>query len=95
MAEKKVIELEVKTNVSSLKKQFKEAQFEVQQLSEQFGATSVEALSAAKRAAQLKDAIEDANDLIKTFKGEGAFLAMGKAVSSVTSGFQAYEGALG
>jgi len=63
MAEKKVIELEVKTNAQSLKAQLREAQQEVQALSDKFGATSAQAINAAKRAAELKDAIADAKDL--------------------------------
>jgi uncharacterized protein involved in exopolysaccharide biosynthesis len=45
MAEKKVIELEVKTNAQSLKSQLKEAQQEVQALSDKFGATSAQAIN--------------------------------------------------
>jgi uncharacterized protein involved in exopolysaccharide biosynthesis len=57
MAEKKIIELEVKNNLGSLKSQLREAQAEVAKLSEQFGATSREAANAAKRAAELTDQI--------------------------------------
>ena len=48
MAEKKVIELDLQTNLGSLKSQLKQAQAEVQTLSEKFGATSREAVAAAK-----------------------------------------------
>lgn len=95
MAEKKIIELEVKNNLGSLKSQLREAQAEVAKLSEQFGVTSKQVIEAAKRAAELKDRIEDANDTIQSFKGEGAFLAAGKAINVATSGIAAYEGALG
>ena len=95
MAEKKVIELEVKNNLGSLKSQLREAQAEVARLSEEFGVTSKQVIDAAKRAADLKDRIEDANDAIQAFKGEGAFLATGKAINVATSGIAAYEGALG
>ena len=57
MAETKVIDLEVKTNIGSLKSQLREAQAEVASLSEKFGATSQQAAEAAKRAAELKDRI--------------------------------------
>ena len=103
MAEKKVIEIQTTENglndviekTKSLKSQLKEAIADVQNMSEQFGETSKQAIEAAKRAAQLKDKIEDANDAVKAFKGEGAFVATGKAVSSVASGFSAVEGAMG
>lgn len=95
MAEKKIIELEVKNNLGSLKSQLREAQAEVARLSDEFGVTSKQVIDAAKRAADLKDRIEDANDAIQAFKGEGAFLATGKAINVATSGIAAYEGALG
>lgn len=95
MAEKRVIELEVKDNTKTLKQQYKEAVIELQRVAQTYGETSQQAAEAAKRAASLKDAIEDTNDAIAAFKGEGAFNAVGKAVSSVASGFSAVEGAIG
>jgi hypothetical protein len=64
-------------------------------MSAEFGETSEQVAQAAKRAAELKDRIEDANDAVLAFKGEGAFIATGKAISSVASGFSAVEGAMG
>ena len=49
MAETKVIELDVKTNLGSLKSQLKQAQAEVQNLADKFGATSAQAIEAAKK----------------------------------------------
>lgn len=95
MAEKKVIELEVKTNAQSLKSQLREAQQEVQALSDKFGATSTQAINAAKRAAELKDAIGDAKELTDAFNPDAKFTALSGALSGVVNGFQAYEGALG
>lgn len=95
MAEKKVIELEVKTNAQSLKSQLREAQQEVQSLSDKFGATSNEAINAAKRAAQLKDAIGDAKALTDAFNPDAKFNALSSSIGGVVNGFQAYEGALG
>jgi hypothetical protein len=79
----------------SLKAQYKEAVLEVQRLAAAYGETSVEVTNAAKKAASLKDTIEDTNDAISAFKGEGAFLAMGRAVGAVSSGFTAVQGGLG
>jgi hypothetical protein len=95
MAEKRVIELEVKDNVPNLKQQYKEAVKEVQKLVQVYGETSQQVAEAAKRAADLKDQIEDTNDAIAAFKGEGTYVAVGKAISSVASGFSAVEGAMG
>jgi len=47
MAEKKVIELEIKDNVKSLRSQLKEAQAEVAKLADIYGTTSKEAANAA------------------------------------------------
>lgn len=95
MAEKKVIEIEIQDNSKTLKQQYKEAVLEVQKLAEAFGATSVQVQNASKKAAELKDQIEDVNDAIQSQKGEGAFIALGKSISSVASGFSAVEGAMG
>ena len=95
MAEKKVIELEVKNNLGSLKSQLREAQAEVARLSEQFGVTSKEAANAAKRAAELKDQIEDAKALTDAFNPDAKFKALSSSLGGVASGFAAYQGALG
>jgi hypothetical protein len=102
MAEIKTVNLEVNSNlaetekaVTSLKTQLKQAVQEAQSLAEAYGSGSKQAIEAAKRAADLKDRIEDTNDAIQSFKGEGAFLATSKALGSLTSGFAAYQGALG
>jgi hypothetical protein len=95
MAEKRTIELEIQDNSKTLKQQYKEAVQELQKVAAVYGETSQQAAEAAKKAAGLKDRIEDTNDAIKAFKGEGAFNALGKSVSSVASGFSAVEGAMG
>jgi hypothetical protein len=93
--EKKVIEIEIQDNSKTLKQQYKEAVLEVQKLADAFGATSIEVQNASKRAAELKDQIEDVNDAIQAQKGEGTFIALGKSLSTVASGFSAVEGAMG
>ena len=95
MAEKRTIELEIQDNSKTLKQQYKEAVVELQKVAAAYGETSTQAAEAAKKAAGLKDQIEDTNDLLQSYKGEGAFIAMGKAMSSVASGFSAVEGGLG
>lgn len=86
---------ETEASTKSLKQQLREATAEVAQMAEKYGEASKETIQAAKRAAELKDKIEDANDAIMAFKGEGAFLATGKALQSVASGFAAAQGAMG
>jgi hypothetical protein len=96
MAEKKTIELEVKTDsVKNLKTQLREAQQEVQVLAEKFGATSREATEAAKKAAKLKDAIGDAKALTDAFNPDAKFNALSGALSGVAGGFSAVQGAMG
>ena len=96
MAEKKVIELEVKAeSVGSLKSELRKAQAEVAELAEKFGATSKEAINAAKRAAELKDAIGDAKALTDAYNPDAKFNALTQSLGGVLNGFQAFEGALG
>ena len=94
MAEKRTIELEVTSDIKPLKAQLREAVEELQKMVSLYGEQSEQALEAAKRAAELKDQIEDTNDLLLSYKGEGAFVAMGKAMTAVSSGFSAVEGGL-
>ena len=95
MAEKKVIEIDIESNLGSLKSQLREAQAEVVSLSDKFGATSKEAAEAAKRAAELKDRIGDAKALTDAFNPDAKFNALSSSIGGVLNGFQAYEGALG
>lgn len=96
MAEKKVIELEIKTDsVGNLKAELRKAQAEVTMLAEKFGATSQEAINAAKKAAELKDAIADAKALTDAYNPDAKFNALSASIGGVLNGFQAFEGALG
>jgi len=95
MAETKVVNLEVKTNVEPLKKQLKEAQKEVEALAAKFGDTSEQAVNAAKKAALLKDAIGDAKALTDSFNPDAKFNALSNSLGGVAGGFAAYQGAMG
>jgi hypothetical protein len=95
MAEKRTIELEVNSNLGSLKSQLKEAQQEVQILSEKFGATSTQAVEAAKSAAILKDKIGDAKALTEAFNPDAKFKALTGSLTGVASGFSVVTGAMG
>jgi len=94
MAEKKVIELEVKENLGNLRQQLKQAQIEVQTLADKFGATSDQAREAAKRAAELKDRIGDAKALTDSFNPDAKFKGLGQALTGVAGGFAAVQGAM-
>jgi len=86
---------DVGKSVGSLKKQLREAQNEVTALSDKFGATSKEAIEAAKRAAQLKDAIGDAKALTDAFNPDAKFKSLTASLSGVAGGFAALQGAVG
>ena len=102
MAEKKTIELEIKSNldsaqqsVSGLKTQLRNAQAEVAILSDKFGATSKEAVNAAKKAAELADRIGDAKALTEAFNPDAKFRALSGALGGVAGGFSAVTGLMG
>jgi hypothetical protein len=102
MADNKVITLDVQSNidesaksVGSLKAQLREAQAEVAALSDKFGATSKEAVEAAKRAGELKDRIGDAKALTDAFNPDAKFKAVSASLAGVAGGFSAVTGAMG
>jgi len=82
-------------SVGSLKKQLREAQADVQALSDKFGATSQQAVAAAKKAGELKDRIGDAKALTDAFNPDRKFQAFASALQGVVGGFSAVQGALG
>ena len=82
-------------SVGSLKKQLREATAEVAILSDKFGATSKEAINAAKRAAELKDRIGDARALTDAFNPDAKFKALSSSLAGVAGGFAAVQGAIG
>jgi hypothetical protein len=98
MAEKLSYEIQIGGNqdqaLGSLKKQLKEATAEVQLLADKFGATSKEAIGAAKRAAELKDKIGDAKDLVAAFNPDAKFKSLTASLSGVAGGFAAVQGGI-
>ena len=98
MAIEKVIDLQVKSNaeqaVGSLRAQLRAAQLDVATLSEKFGATSKEAVEAAKRAGELKDKIGDAKALTDAFNPDAKFKALTSSLAGVAGGFAAVQGGM-
>jgi hypothetical protein len=82
-------------NVGNLKTQLRQAQNEVNELSAKFGATSEQAVNAAKKAAELKDAIGDAKALTDAFNPDAKFKALTSTLGGVAGGFAAVQGAVG
>tara|TARA_R110000868_G_scaffold386459_1_gene654762 strand:+ start:274 stop:2220 length:1947 start_codon:yes stop_codon:yes gene_type:complete len=91
--------INVKTNgaegsLGSLKKQLREAQADVTALSDKFGATSKQAIEAAKRAGELRDKIGDAKALTDAFNPDAKFKSLTASLSGVAGGFGAVQGAM-
>ena len=85
----------VLTSMGEIRKELKQANFDVIKFTEAFGATSAQAIEAADRVAQLKAAIGDAGDLVASFNPDAKFKALSGAVQGVVGGFAAVQGALG
>ena len=81
-------------SLGSLKTQLKQAQADVVALSDKFGATSVEAVNAAKKAAELRDRIGDAKALTDAFNPDQKFRALTSSLAGVAGGFAAVQGAM-
>jgi hypothetical protein len=98
MAIEKVIDIKVQGNadqaVGSLRSQLREAQADVAALSDKFGATSNEAINAAKRAGELKDKIGDAKALTDAFNPDAKFKALSSSLGGVAGGFAAVQGGM-
>ena len=86
--------LDVKVKNQSLKQQLREAVLEAQALQERFGATSTEAINAAKKVANLKEEISDMNDVFKVFSPEQKLNAVIGVAQGIAGGFQAVTGAM-
>lgn len=80
--------------MKEFKQEIKAANEELLNTSARFGATSKEALAAAKRVAELKDNIQDANETAKLFDPGNKFQVLGNAVRGLVGGFAALQGAL-
>jgi hypothetical protein len=85
---------ETDKSVKSLRTQLREAQADVGLMADKFGATSKEAINAAKRAADLKDRIGDAKALTDAFNPDAKFKAVASSLAGVAGGFSALQGAM-
>ena len=98
MAIEKVININVQGNadeaVGSLRSQLRQAQAEVAELSNKFGATSQQAIEAAKRAGQLKDQIGDAKALTDAFNPDAKFKSLSASLAGVAGGFAVVQGGM-
>ena len=91
------INLEAKTkgteSVKSLKTQIREAVQEAAQMTQKFGEFSPQAVTAAKRVAELKDQMDDLNEKIQALHPD-KFNRINTIAQGVANGFQAAQGAM-
>jgi hypothetical protein len=85
---------ETDNTVKGLRTQLREAVANVTLMSDKFGATSKEAINAAKRAAELKDRIGDAKALTDAFNPDAKFKAVASSLAGVAGGFSALQGGM-
>jgi myosin heavy subunit len=85
---------ETEQSVKGLRTQLREAVANVTLMSDKFGATSKEAINAAKRAAELKDRIGDAKALTDAFNPDAKFKAVASSLAGVAGGFSALQGGM-
>lgn len=101
MAEEKIgIKIEVDGSqgakaVGNIRKEIKEATVALQQAQSQFGEYSAEAITAAKRVAELRDRVSEAAETARLFDPGQKFAAFSGALNAVAGGFSAVQGALG
>jgi hypothetical protein len=80
-------------SVGNIKTELREAQRELIAMSDKFGATSREAVNAAKKVGELKDKIGDAKTLSDAFNPDAKFKGFANALQGVAGGFAAIQGA--
>lgn len=93
-----VVPVKIDVDVSSMKSlrtELRAATNEVAQLAKTYGETSTQAQSAAKRAAELKDRIQDSKALIDVFNPDRKFAAFSGAIQGLSGGFTALTGLMG
>jgi hypothetical protein len=86
---------EATKSVGNVKKELKEAQKNLFAMQTTFGDFSAEAVTAAKKVAELKDRIGDAKNFAESFNPDRKFAAFAGSVQGVTGGFTALTGVMG
>jgi len=82
-------------SLADVKKAIKDANAELIAAQTNFGEYSKEAVNAAKKVAELKDAIQEAGETANLFDPGKKFQALSGALTSVAGGFAAVQGAIG
>ena len=79
---------------NTLKKDLREATVLYQQMLQSGTATTQQMEQQARKIAELKDRIEDANDATRALTGAGRIQAFGRAITAVSGGFTALQGVI-
>lgn len=87
------VEIEFQS-VGNMRKALKEANAELLAMQDQFGAASQQAISAARKVADLKDRIQDARETADLFDPGKKFQAFVTLGSQIAAGFSAVQGAM-
>jgi hypothetical protein len=95
-----VVGLEIRANaaeaaktVGNIKKELKDAQRDAVAIGAAFGELSPQAMQAAKRVAELRDAVADTNERIKLFDPGAKFQVFSNVLNTAAGGFAALTGA--
>jgi hypothetical protein len=83
-----------KQSVGNLKEQLREANLQLVEFRDTFGEASIQAINAAKRVAEIKDAIAGAKEQADLFDPGNKFGAITVAASQLAGAFGAVEGAM-
>ena len=86
---------QAQSSVGSIRKELKEANQELIAAQQNFGEYSQQALSAARRVAELRDRIGEAAETAALFDPGKKFQVFAGALNSIAGGFTAVQGALG
>ena len=81
-------------SVSSIKKQLRDATNDLVVMADKFGQNSQEAVTAAKRVAELRDRIGDAKSMADAFNPDAKFKAVSQSVQGIAGAFAAVQGAM-
>jgi hypothetical protein len=81
-------------SVGSIKKQLREATNDLVTMADKFGEGSKEAVTAAKRVAELRDRIGDAKSMADAFNPDAKFKAVSQSVQGIAGAFAAVQGAM-
>jgi hypothetical protein len=87
------VEIEYQS-IGNVRKALKEANAELIAMQDQFGATSQQAINAAKKVADLKDRIDDARQASDVFDPGKKFQVIADVGSKIAAGFSAVQGAM-